>query len=374
MSAPKRYYMGLMSGTSVDGIDCAIVNLDKQIPEIIAAHCYPLPESIRREILTLCKAQQLSFSELGRLDVAIARAFADAAAETLKSSGLTAESIVGIGSHGQTVFHEPNGDVPFSIQLGDPNTLAEITGITTVADFRQRDIAAGGQGAPIAPLLHRHSFAAAASNRLIVNIGGIANITLLPVRGPALAFDTGPGNVLMDYWIAKQKDARFDREGAWANSGVVNAELLARLRSETYFARPAPKSTGRELFNGAWLQAHLDAIAVSIDANDVQATLLELTARTITDAINAALKSGEIYVCGGGAHNTVLIERIAALAPSFKVATTMELGLDPDWVEAAAFAWMAQQTLAGKPVDTGPFTGAKHPIVLGGIYQSPQRC
>ena len=371
MPAAKRLFIGLMSGTSLDGIDCAIVDLAGGTPALIAAHCHALPENLRHDVLTLCADKQAPFTELGRLDIELGRCFADAVAKTLAAAGIVAQEIEAIGSHGQTAFHQPNSAAPFSLQIGDPNTIAERTGITTVADFRRRDMAAGGQGAPLAPLLHQHCCASPTKNRAIVNIGGIANITLLLANGERVAFDTGPGNVLMDLWIAQHDGARFDKNGEWATGGSVDTAFLAELMSEPYLALAAPKSTGRELFNGAWLEQRLASLKQWPSPQNIQATLLEFTATTLSTALLAGMRQGEIYLCGGGAHNTALLKRIGKLMPGYYVGTTAEIGIDPDWLEAMAFAWMAQQTLDGVAVVTSPFTGAKKPVMLGGIYPSP---
>ena len=371
MPAAKRLFIGLMSGTSLDGIDCAIVDLAGGTPALIAAHCHALPENLRHDVLTLCADKQAPFAELGRLDIELGRCFADAVAKTLAAAGIVAQEIEAIGSHGQTAFHQPNSAAPFSLQIGDPNTIAERTGITTIADFRRRDMAAGGQGAPLAPLLHQHCCASPTKNRAIVNIGGIANITLLLANGERVAFDTGPGNVLMDLWIAQHDGARFDKNGEWATGGSVDTAFLAELMSEPYLALAAPKSTGRELFNGAWLEQRLASLKQWPSPQNIQATLLEFTATTLSTALLAGMRQGEIYLCGGGAHNTALLKRIGKLMPGYYVGTTAEIGIDPDWLEAMAFAWMAQQTLDGVAVVTSPFTGAKKPVMLGGIYPSP---
>ena len=371
MPAAKRLFIGLMSGTSLDGIDCVIVDLAGDTPALIAADCHALPDNLRHDVLTLCADKQAPFTELGRLDIELGRCFADAVAKTLAAAGIVAQEIEAIGSHGQTAFHQPNSAAPFSLQIGDPNTIAERTGITTVADFRRRDMAAGGQGAPLAPLLHQHCCASPTKNRAIVNIGGIANITLLLANGERVAFDTGPGNVLMDLWIAQHDGARFDKNGEWATGGSVDTAFLAELMSEPYLALAAPKSTGRELFNGAWLEQRLASLKQWPSPQNIQATLLEFTATTLSTALLAGMRQGEIYLCGGGAHNTALLKRIGKLMPGYYVGTTAEIGIDPDWLEAMAFAWMAQQTLDGVAVVTTPFTGAKKPVMLGGIYPSP---
>ena len=371
MPAAKRLFIGLMSGTSLDGIDCVIVDLAGDTPALITADCHALPDNLRHDVLTLCADKQAPLAELGRLDIELGRCFAEAAIKTLAAAGVVAQEIEAIGSHGQTVFHQPNSAAPFSLQLGDPNTIAERTGITTIADFRRRDMAAGGQGAPLAPLLHQHCCASQNKNRAIVNIGGIANITLLLANGTRVAFDTGPGNVLMDHWVARHKSTHFDKNGEWAKGGSVDTALLAELMSEPYLAIAAPKSTGRELFNGAWLEQRLASLKQRPSPQDIQATLLEFTATTLSTALLAGMNQGEIYLCGGGAHNTALLKRIGELMPGYYVGTTAEIGIDPDWLEAMAFAWMAQQTLDGIAVDTSPFTGAKKPVMLGGIYPSP---
>ena len=371
MPAAKRLFIGLMSGTSLDGIDCVIVDLAGDTPALITADCHALPDNLRHDVLTLCADKQAPLAELGRLDIELGRCFAEAAIKTLAAAGVVAQEIEAIGSHGQTVFHQPNSAAPFSLQLGDPNTIAERTGITTIADFRRRDMAAGGQGAPLAPLLHQHCCASQNKNRAIVNIGGIANITLLLANGARVAFDTGPGNVLMDHWVARHKSTHFDKNGEWAKGGSVDTALLAELMSEPYLALAAPKSTGRELFNGAWLEQRLASLKQRPSPQDIQATLLEFTATTLSTALLAGMRQGEIYLCGGGAHNTALLKRIGKLMPGYYVGTTAEIGIDPDWLEAMAFAWMAQQTLDGVAVVTSPFTGAKKPVMLGGIYPSP---
>lgn len=372
----RNLYIGLMSGTSVDGIDCVLTAFNSaNRPELISASTTPIDSALREQILALCDGnnagKNINLATYGSTDIAIGKSFADAVHAMLAQTGTAAGEVVAIGSHGQTVYHQPEGDNPFSLQLGDPNTIAQLTGITTVADMRRRDIAAGGQGAPLAPLLHRNVFAADGEGRVVVNLGGIANITLLKANGECLAFDSGPGNVLMDYWIGKQKGEQFDKNGAWAASGTANSALLDALLDEPYFERGHPKSTGRELFNSSWLEARLSAASsATVKAEDVQATLLELSAVTVVKAIKALVSARAVYICGGGAHNGAMMERLQALLPDANVTSTAELGLDPDWVEATAFAWMAQETVAGRKVDTRAFTGAQEPVFLGGIYRA----
>lgn len=362
------YYIGLISGTSVDGVDCALVQFEGEIPQVVATVFLATSPELRGKILRLCQGKDIDLRLYGQVDVEIGRFFATSVTTLLQQTGLSAADITAIGSHGQTVFHDPAAEFPFTLQIGDPNTIARLTGITTVADFRRRDMAAGGEGAPLAPLLHRNCFRSATLNRVIVNIGGISNITVLDKSGACVAFDTGPGNVLMDYWVEKHLQTTYDKDGEWAASGNFNPDLVSRLADEPYFATAPPKSTGRELFNGPWLEAKLASLPAALLDEDIQASLLELTAQTITQAIRNATTADEIYVCGGGAANGALMARLQVLSGNATVASTAALGVDPDWVEAAAFAWMAKQTCAGKPIDTTALTGASEPVILGGIY------
>ncbi len=361
-------YIGLISGTSVDGVDCALVRFEGDNPSLVATHFVPTPAELRKAILALCTGSNVDLREYGHTDVAIGKYFADATNALIEKAGVDKKEIVAIGSHGQTVFHEPGGDLPFTLQLGDPNTIAQQTGITSVADIRRRDMAVGGEGAPLAPLLHRNCFSSSEADRVILNVGGISNITVLMRSGDCFAFDTGPGNVLMDYWIGKHESKEFDAGGSWAALGSVVDELLDRLLHENYFDKPAPKSTGRELFNEQWLTEKLQGF--DCDPVDVQATLLELTASTVASDITKNLETGEVYVCGGGAQNDALMQRLSDLLPNCQVGTTELLGVHPDWVEATAFAWIAKQTCAGNTIDTSALTGASQPVILGGIYQA----
>ncbi|MEX2505798.1 MAG: anhydro-N-acetylmuramic acid kinase [Pseudohongiellaceae bacterium] len=367
MSAP-RLFIGLISGTSIDGIDCALVKIADASVELLATHSEPITASLRQTLLQLCDNTDLSWELIGRADVEIARAFAAGVDALLTDTGRQAAEITAIGSHGQTVFHQPDSPYPFTMQLADPNTIAHRTGITTVADFSRKDMAAGGQGAPMAPLLHRFYFASPDKRRVVVNIGGIANISVIAPNQPFIAFDTGPGNVLMDYWVETHQNTPYDRDGRWAASGEVQSELLATLLDEDYFSLAYPKSTGRELFNHKWLKAKLAALDVILKPQDVQATLLELTAVSLQQAIVAQTDPEEVFVCGGGSHNKRLLGRLAELMPDATVDTTAAIGLDADWVEAVAFAWLASEALAGRAVDARSVTGAHKPCILGGIY------
>lgn len=299
-------------------------------------------------------------SELGFL-------FAQACLSLLKNANLPASAVRAIGSHGQTIQHQPNAKIPYTLQIGDPNIIAAKTGITTVADFRRRDIALGGQGAPLTPAFHHYVFADLHENNWVINIGGIANVSFLPANQdlPILGFDIGPGNTLLDSWCYKHRQQSYDANGLWAASGKIIPALLEKLLQDSYFHQSFPKSTGRDYFNLSWLNHFLeDAFA----PQDVQATLLELTARTIFNAINSFNLKGSIWICGGGAENNTLLARLSDLCRGFKVATTEGKGLHPKWVEATAFAWLARQTLLGKPGNLPSVTGAHRLSVTGAIY------
>ena len=368
----ERLFLGLMSGTSVDGIDAAVVRTRGGEFSLLASRAHPLPQAVRAEIASLSHPADNEIDRMGRLDRVLGCLFADAAMALLDEAGLKSSAITAIGSHGQTIRHAPPGvahdQQSFSLQIGDPNTIAERCGITTVADFRRRDIAAGGEGAPLAPAFHAAAFRQRGVNRAIVNIGGIANLTLL--RGDTLVagFDSGPGNTLLDHWYRRHHGEGFDENGSWAASGQMVPDLLETLRQDAYFARLGPRSTGKEHFHMAWLDQCLQAHPHT-KAQDVQATLAELTAETIARPVLAAERSvDEIYVCGGGAHNRDLMRRLAARLPPAPLATTEALGIHPDWVEAAAFAWLAQQRLDALAGNARAVTGACGERVLGGIY------
>ncbi len=363
-------YVGLISGTSVDGIDAVVADLSTARPQLLAAQTLPWDAPLHAKLLaTLNRPEAVSLNELGELDAALGDAFAAAALAVIATAGLRPTDITAIGSHGQTLFHAPSAHPPFTLQAGDPSRIAARTGVTTVADFRRRDMAEGGQGAPLVPALHQALFTHAEIPRAIVNIGGIANLTLLPANGGAASgFDTGPGNGLMDAWTAKHKQQPFDPSGEWARSGVTDTDLLEHLLREPYLRLPPPKSTGRELFNLPWLQARLDAGFAGLSAATVQATLAEFTAVSIAAALQEAGSADELYVCGGGAHNAYLLERLQTHLPTCRIASTAALGLEPDWVEATAFAWLAMRTLAGECGNLPTVTGARREVVLGAIY------
>jgi len=364
------HYIGLMSGTSVDGIDAALVSIPPAGGfTLVATHQHALPDAVRLAVQALMQPGADEIDREGELDMQLGRLFAEAASALLKKSGLPPSQIRAIGSHGQTIRHRPRATHAFTRQIGNPSVIAEATGITTVADFRSRDMAAGGQGAPLVPAFHTALFRKAGTDRAIVNIGGIANITWLPgdAQAEVIGFDTGPGNTLLDFWASQQLGRAYDQDGAWASGGNVLPDLLARMLSDDYFRQRPPKSTGREHFHREWLGRYL---AGGEAPQDVQATVAELSARSIADALRQLLPGTpqEVYVCGGGSHNRDLLARLQAALGPVRLASTAALGLDPDWVEAAAFAWLAHQTLAGHPGNLPSVTGARRPVVLGGIY------
>ncbi|MBI5460969.1 MAG: anhydro-N-acetylmuramic acid kinase [Gammaproteobacteria bacterium] len=366
----RDYYLGLMSGTSLDGIDAAIVDLSAPFPTVLAAHTRPFTATLRQAVLDLAHGQAPHEIELlGTLDTRLGEQFAQAVLTLLEHSGIPTTAIRAIGSHGQTVRHRPRGPEPFTLQIGDPNIIAERTGITTVADFRRRDIAAGGQGAPLVPAFHAMCFRNADEDRAVLNLGGMANLTILPAdpQTPVSGLDTGPGNVLLDAWIDTHQRKSFDAEGAWAAHGTVIPALLDTLMTDEFFQQPPPKSTGREQFHLGWLEQHLHG--TSYAPVDVQATLCALTARSVANAMTTwAPSTKRVLVCGGGAHNTHLLELLRRHLPGTTIESTAVHGLDPDWIEAAAFAWMARETLAGRTANLPSVTGARHPVIMGGIY------
>lgn len=368
MNRPAELFIGLMSGTSLDGIDAVLVRFDADRPQLLAALTAPFEPALRQALLDLTQSGSDEIDRMGAADRALGLALAAAVQQLLERAGVSNTEIAAIGSHGQTIRHRPAGQLGFTLQIGDPATLVERTGITTVADFRRRDIAAGGQGAPLVPAFHQAIFGSE-RGRAIVNIGGMANVSLIS-RNALLGFDTGPGNVLLDAWVERSLGQRMDADGAWAASGQVDAALLARLFADPFFALPPPKSTGRERFHLNWLTQQLDPSAKVADS-DVQSSLSELTALSIAQAIvSAPIAVEEVYVCGGGAYNGDLLRRLADHLAPLPVMTTDQLGLAPEWVEAIAFAWLARQTLAGRPGNAPSVTGAAAPRILGAIHRA----
>ena len=361
-------YIGLMSGTSMDGIDAVIASFGDGRVDIEGTLQKPYPDTLRRALQNAVTTPvDQAIGNIGALDRQVGECFRDAAKELLESTGIAAGEIRAIGSHGQTIRHQPDAVAPYSLQIGNPAVIAAGTGIRTVADFRSADIAAGGQGAPLVPPFHQWLFGGTKVARLILNIGGIANLTVLRGNGsPVIGFDTGPGNTLLDRWVQTQRKQPFDEAGAWAASGRCVEALLDDMLAYAYFDLPPPKSTGLEDFNLEWLaqfgpERHAAA--------DVQATLAELTARSIAESVRQhAPHSKELYVCGGGAHNKDLLERVARNLPEMSVGSTRVVGLDPDWVEAVAFAWLAMRTMNNEPGNLPSVTGASSKVVLGEIH------
>lgn len=357
-----------MSGTSLDGIDVAMVDFAEGAMLLHSAH-YPLPELLRSNLLRLSQSNSsMTLEQFGMLETELGRIFADTVNAFCERYYISRADIHAIGSHGQTVRHNPQGDLPYTLQLGDANIIAERTGITTIADFRRRDVAAGGQGAPLVPAFHQALFAKPNSARAIVNIGGIANITLLAADGKVSGFDTGPGNGLMDAWCLKHWQISYDDKGQKAALGHVNQILLERLLSNPWLQLSAPKSTGRDVFNLEWLELHLKDLVLSPET--VLHTLNAFTAQTISNALQSHSPDvKEVFVCGGGVHNALLMQNLQRLLPG-DVQSTAALGVDPDYVEAMAFAWLAKQCVEGKPGNVVDVTGAKGSRILGAIYQA----
>ena len=365
-----KLYIGLMSGTSLDGIDAALVDFTDEKVRLVGFEYLPFPTDLQSTIQRLSKPDALvSLKEYGAMDTRLGRLFADAANSLLTKAGIPAASVNAIGSHGLTVYHAPDTKSPFSLQIGDPNIIAENTGITTVADFRRRDIAACGQGAPLVPAFHQALFQHPDEHRCIVNIGGIANITVLPKNQSTkvIGFDTGPGNTLMDLWIRLQRNQPYDKNGDWGKTGNIDHDLVALLKQDPYFNAAPPKSTGKEHFSLPWVYQYFDAF--SYKAEDVQASLCFLTAITICDAIKKhAPLTERVLICGGGSHNAHLLELIQQNIEC-PVESTEQYGAHPDHVEAMAFAWLARQTINNLPGNLKEVTGAVNSVILGGTYQ-----
>ena len=358
-------YIGVMSGTSLDGMDIALIELGASI-KLLASHYTPMPPSLRAELLSLCASGP---DEVARCAIA-ENHWVELAAQgvnaLLTQQQLSPQDIRAIGSHGQTIRHEPA--LGYTVQIGNPALLAELTGICVVGDFRRRDVAAGGQGAPLVPAFHEALFTHESGYRAVLNVGGFSNLSLITPAEPVAGFDCGPGNVLLDAWIQDTRGDLYDRSGQWAASGRVEPALLNTLLSDPFFKTQGPKSTGREVFNLNWLKHHLFSLP-AFPAEDIQATLLELTALTIVDSLQSAQPhTDELLVCGGGAHNTALMTRLASLLPQTRVNSTQVKGVDPDWVEATAFAWLAHCCLENIPTNRPSVTGARGLRILGAIY------
>lgn len=356
-------FAGLISGTSRDAIDAVVVNIGDQSVDIVAAHSHPYEAGLKSSLDALiADPHAAGVAGLGELHAWIGEAFADAAQEVIRKASVQGNDIVAIGSHGQTVHHGPDAPHPYSLQIGDASRIARRTGVPTVADFRSADIAAGGQGAPLVPPFHQWLFGEPGKTNAVVNIGGIANVTLISDE-QLLGFDTGPGNTLLDAWILKHRDQPFDESGNWSLQGRVQAQVLEYMLADTYFDKAPPKSTGFEYFNLGWIETF-----ASGSPEDVQATLLALTVQSIANAIRPCSPDA-VLICGGGIHNAAMMTSLRTELPGHPVDSTAARGLDPDWVEACAFAWLAQRRLAGLPGNAPSVTGATSAVSLGAVYQ-----
>ncbi len=360
-------FIGVMSGTSLDGIDVVLATITENMVAQQAVSTWPIPHAIKEEILAICQGQSLTLSQCrssghpSGTAVCRCRTGADA------PGSLKPTDVIAIGCHGQTVWHEPQGEAPHTLQIGDNNQIAAHTGITVVGDFRRRDMALRRAGAPLVPAFHHALLAHPVERRMVLNIGGIANVSLLAPGQPVRGYDTGPGNMLLDAWIWRQKGKLYDKDAQWASEGKVLLPLLQDMLSDPWFALPAPKSTGREYFNYGWLEQHM-ARYPGLRGEDVQATLAELTAVTISEQVLLSGGCERLLVCGGGARNPLLMARLAALLPGTEVSTTDEAGISGDDMEALAFAWLAWRTLAGLPGNLPSVTGASEASVLGAIF------
>ena len=368
---PRDYYIGCISGTSLDGLDLALVEFKQGKPTVIHSECATIPSDLQSELNSLCSPGPNEIERLGRADIEFGKFIGDSINALLKKLSFDHTEISAIGSHGQTIRHRPDIDHPFSMQVGAISTIAERTGVTTIGDFRMADIAAGGQGAPLVPAFHEQVFSCSTAKRLIINLGGISNITTLPCQDnesdtSIQGYDIGPANTLMDCWIKKHLGKNYDNEGLWAQSGKLLDTTLNQMLRDSYFSRGTPKSTGREYFNMNWLEKFE---IQNQNPEDVQRTLLELTAHTISAAISQEKTQEllEIYLCGGGAHNSFLLKRIKELSGLNSISKTDILGIPADDVEAAAFAWLARETLKGRPGNLPSVTGATKLKILGAV-------
>ncbi|MFA9488499.1 MULTISPECIES: anhydro-N-acetylmuramic acid kinase [unclassified Mannheimia] len=364
-----NYYIGVMSGTSLDGVDIALMDFAKNPPKMTTCDFFPMPEELRADISALLKTGETNLQKLGEIDHRLGLLYAQTINVFLVKNQLKVEDIQAIGCHGQTVWHSPDAVYPFTTQIGDMNLVAAKTGITTIGDFRRKDMAVSGQGAPLVPAFHQAVFSEPNRLTVVLNIGGISNISVLKPNSPAIGYDVGAGNTLMDSWIEQHQGKRYDKNGEWAISGKVNEALLESLLDEPFFSKTPPKSTGRELFNLTWLAKKLENFTACKPEN-VQRTLAEFTAKSIANELITLQTELPclLLVCGGGARNPLLMERLADLLPNWNVTTTTEFGLDIDYVEAAAFAWLAHQRMNNLPSNMPSVTGAKKAVSLGVIY------
>jgi len=360
--------IGMLSGTSRDGVDAVLVSFSHGSMDILHASCTPYPTAIKLTLDQLLETGAAPSKDVANLlNDNLGRFFARTAQNLVREAGMEMRDIRAIGSPGQNVWHQPGGKNPITIQLGNGDLIARNTSTTVVTDFCNADVKAGGQGAPLAPLIHQKLLHSKKEDRAVLNIGGIANLTMLPAKGGVTGFDCGPGNCLMDVWTDRHLQKEYDNDGRWAAKGELVPELLSHMLTDSYFNQPPPKSTGQEYFNMTWLENILGDLAPK--EVDVQTTLAELTAISISRSLTDAGLPARLLVCGGGVHNTFLMRRIAAALPDVVVESTARHGADPDWVEALLFAWLARERLNGKKLDTAPITGAGHPVLLGNIHE-----
>jgi len=360
--------IGMLSGTSRDGVDAVLVNFSSGSMDVLHALCVPYPPAIKLTLDQLLETGAPPAENVaGLLDENLGRFFARIAQNLVREAGMEMRDIRAIGSHGQNVWHQPRGENPMTIQLGRGDIIARNTGTTVVADFRNADVKAGGQGAPLAPLLHQHLFRSEKEDRVILNLGGIANLTILPTKGGVTGFDCGPGNCLMDIWTKRHLQKDYDNNGNWASKGRTDTVLLERMLQDPYFSQLPPKSTGLEYFNMAWLENMLDDSGLT--QVDIQATLVDLTALSVSRSLRDTGQPTRLLVCGGGVHNTFLMRSLAAALPDSIVTSTARYGADPDWVEGLLFAWLARERMNESAQDTPPITGADHPVLLGVIHR-----
>ena len=361
----SQLYIGIMSGTSLDGVDAALCDFSGDYCKVLGTHFLPYPAEIKSELITLHFPSQNELENTAIMANKLAKLYALATNDLLRKNNIDANKIKAIGCHGQTIRHRP--ELGFTLQICNNALLAELTNISVVANFRSRDIAAGGHGAPLVPAFHQAVFGSKTKNRAILNIGGIANITFLAKTGEVLGFDSGPGNMLLDSWAKLHLGKDYDANGDWASSGVVHESFLSTMLAEPYFAMLPPKSTGRDLFNDLWLKQHI--LYSHYLPQDIARTLVELSAKSISNAIFQHCPNlEEVYVCGGGAHNRLLMQRLTEQLKDISVSITDRLGVSVDWVEAVAFAWLALQTIEGKPSNLPKVTGAKGLRILGAVY------
>nr|WP_314740737.1 anhydro-N-acetylmuramic acid kinase [uncultured Haemophilus sp.] len=361
-------YLGIMSGTSLDGVDLALIDFAGK-PKLLASGFVPMPEDLRTDLSALLKSGETSLQKLGEIDHRLGVLYADCVTEFLAKNQLKARQITAIGCHGQTVWHSPQGAFPFTMQIGDMNLVASRTGITTIGDFRRKDMAVGGQGAPLVPAFHEAVFARPNQFTVVLNIGGISNISVLDPAVETIGYDVSVGNALMDSWIEKHLSKRYDKNAEWAKTGEVLPDLLTAMLAEPFLQLPPPKSTGRELFNLAWLAKFLEKLP-ACRAEDVQRTLAEFTAQSVVNELQKwnDKTNKVLLVCGGGARNPLLMARFQSLLPDWQVTTTNDYGIDIDYVEAAAFAWLAYRRMENLPSNMPSVTGAKQAVSLGVIF------